>query len=83
MSKTDTCLRCGQVGHTSSSCKRVQIPQPAHTSEPFDGTEDMVLCIHCGRRGVFDAHRGTGCKTFIPSFARTPQRCSEFVRARA
>ena len=24
MSKTDTCLKCGQVGHTSSSCKRVQ-----------------------------------------------------------
>lgn len=22
--KTDTCLKCGQVGHTSSSCKRVQ-----------------------------------------------------------
>jgi molybdenum cofactor biosynthesis enzyme MoaA len=24
MSKQDTCLKCGQVGHTSSSCKRVQ-----------------------------------------------------------
>jgi hypothetical protein len=24
MSKTDTCLKCGQVGHTSSSCKRLQ-----------------------------------------------------------
>ena len=24
MSKTDTCTKCGQVGHTASSCKRVQ-----------------------------------------------------------
>jgi Zinc knuckle len=24
MSKTDTCTRCGQLGHTASSCKRVQ-----------------------------------------------------------
>lgn len=24
MSKTDTCTRCGQAGHTASSCKRVQ-----------------------------------------------------------
>lgn len=24
MSTTDTCTRCGRVGHTASSCKRVQ-----------------------------------------------------------
>ena len=24
MSKTDTCTKCGQTGHTASSCKRAQ-----------------------------------------------------------
>lgn len=69
MSRTDTCLRCGQVGHTSSSCKR-PIGPPVLKVEPFDATDrDMHRCSDCARR--------LGCKQRIPSITQ-PVRCAGF-----
>lgn len=70
MSRADPCLRCGQWGHTSSSCKRPLPPAP-HSAEPFDGTErDMVRCIDC--------RRAYSCPRVIPAMRTTPQRCANF-----
>lgn len=77
MSKTDPCLKCGQIGHTSSSCKRPYfIPAPLITVEPLDGTEGMVTCEQCARRGIPDYQGRGGCIRYVPSMAQTPQHCA-------
>lgn len=69
MSRDDTCLRCGQQGHTASSCKRPVGP-PELKVEPFDATDrDMHRCSDCARR--------LGCKQRIPSITQ-PVRCAGF-----
>lgn len=69
MSRDDTCLRCGQQGHTASSCKR-PIGPPVLKVEPFDATDrDMHRCSDCARR--------LGCKQRIPSITQ-PVRCAGF-----
>lgn len=74
MSRTDTCLRCGQQGHTSSSCKRPIGPTP-HRAEPFDGHDrDMHSCTDCARR--------MGCKQRVPSITQ-PVRCAGFKPSRS
>ena len=71
MSKTDTCLRCGQVGHTSSSCKR-PIGPPVLKVEPFDGKDrDMHRCADCARGSL------RLCAQFVPSVTQ-PVRCLDF-----
>lgn len=72
MSKTDPCLKCGQVGHTSSSCKLPTV-QPAHTSEPY-GDDGMVKCSGCNRR--------SRCASYVPGLANVPIHCSQYVGAR-
>lgn len=82
MSKTDTCLKCGRVGHTSSSCTRpIGLPSPQITVEPFDGTEGMVTCTDCARRGIPDYHGRGGCTRYVPAMARTLQHCNWHRRA--
>lgn len=74
MSKTDPCLRCGQWGHTSSSCKR-PIGPPVVKVEPFDGHDrDMHRCADCARR--------LGCKQRVPSITQ-PVRCAGFTPSRS
>lgn len=69
MSKTDPCLRCGQCGHTSSSCKR-PAPPAEHAAAPFDGKDrDMHSCTDCARH--------LGCPQRIPSITQ-PVRCAGF-----
>ena len=76
MSKTDTCLRCGKLGHTSSSCK---LPLADHVVEPYDGQEGMVRCTSCQRQGVLSYDKRRGCPSFIPSMAAVLRHCAWFV----
>lgn len=74
MSKSDTCLRCGQLGHTSSSCKR-PIGPPVIKVEPFDSHDrGMHRCTDCARR--------LGCKQRVPSITQ-PVRCAGFMPSRS
>lgn len=69
MSRDDTCLRCGQQGHTASSCKRPVGP-PELKVEPFDATDrGMHRCSDCARR--------LGYPQRIPSITQ-PVRCASF-----
>lgn len=71
MSKTDPCLKCGQWGHTSSSCKR-PIGPPEHKAEPFDGHDrDMHRCADCAKGSL------RLCAQFVPSVTQ-PVRCAGF-----
>lgn len=69
MSPSEICTRCGQVGHTASSCKRPLPPAP-HKAEQWDGTDTgMHKCQDCTKR--------MGCKLFVPSITQ-PVRCADF-----
>lgn len=83
MSKTDTCLKCGRVGHTSSSCTRpISMPSPQITVEPYDGNDRMVCCNDCARKGVPDWRGHGGCAQFVPAMATIPRHCSTYRPAR-
>lgn len=49
MSKTDTCVRCGQDGHTSSSCKQPCAECVTAQAKPHHGTF-LADCIECKAR---------------------------------
>lgn len=76
MSKSDTCLRCGKPGHTSSSCP---LPIAPHKVEPYDSNDRMVRCIECQRQGVLSWDRKRGCLSYVPSLAAVFQHCSWFL----
>ena len=71
MSKSDPCLRCGQWGHTSSSCKR-PAPPAEHASAPVDGHDNgMHRCADCAKGSL------RLCAQFVPSVTQ-PVRCDQF-----
>ena len=76
MSKTDPCLKCGQWGHTSSSCKR-PAPPAEHAAAPFDKDRDLHRCADCAKGSL------RLCAQFVPSVTQ-PVRCNSFKpRARS
>lgn len=79
MSRTDTCTKCGRVGHTASSCPRYIGPSAPHFTEPHDGTDGMVRCTGCRRQGVFNTYQRTGCPDFVPSMADLMRHCARFL----
>lgn len=71
MSKTAPCLKCGQWGHTSSSCKR-PIGPPVIKVEAFDGHDrGMHRCADCANGSL------RLCAQFVPSVTQ-PVRCDQF-----
>ena len=70
MSKTNTCTKCLQPGHTASSCKRY----------------DLVQCVACKSFKMTKRDPLQRCEAFGSGFSPSPvhlRKCSRFVEASA
>lgn len=80
MSKSDTCTKCGRLGHTASSCKRMQCVSCAG----FRMTLKKALhaCLYTKRVGWSPSPtHWRECERFRPADAAAESKRREVLRA--